>query len=345
MTRRTTRPPALARILASSGFGSDTAIVSPLSSMHERHREVAAAHRLGQRSIASGVGVCWDRSTSGMSSCVDRALARSRSPTAPSSTRSVPIRLPDDGLLEQCLGELVVGDQLGADEKLAQVHAGTRGLAPNWRLRTCGLAASEDGVSPIVESLRSFIPTPIRGLRVQTAGAIGPWSQAETGATWHQPPDPEQYRASKAALSRDFPCAERPWRRCSVVGKSSRNHSEAHPGGRGSHPRLWTPNDSSTVVTRGCIPRIVRMLTRCWCAGERCASGWVEPRRERYQGLELVSEGCSKSGIGCQNERNVAISPHSVWPSSLEGSGGRGCSSRPARFRTKRAASRRTSRH
>ena len=95
MTSRTIRPQALARIFASSGVGSETAMVIPFSSRTIGTARWARATLSGRTSMASGEGVCWERSTMGTWSWVDRALARSRSLMAPSSTRVTPIRFPE----------------------------------------------------------------------------------------------------------------------------------------------------------------------------------------------------------------------------------------------------------
>ena len=150
----------LARVLASSGVGSATAIVMPCLDV-DRHGQVGAGHALGQRGDRLGrrrlLGEVDHRDVE----LVDRALARSRSPIAPSSTsRADP--LARGRLLEQRLGELVVGDELRSHQELAQEHAGARRdrvvrAVESGRDRV----ASEDVTSSVVESLRNFIPTPI----------------------------------------------------------------------------------------------------------------------------------------------------------------------------------------
>ena len=96
IARRTTWPEAFARVFAMSGLGSDTAIVTAFSSRVMGTARCARATVSGRTSTASGVGVVCERSTRGMSSCSDKTWARPCSVIAPSSTKSVPIRLPDE---------------------------------------------------------------------------------------------------------------------------------------------------------------------------------------------------------------------------------------------------------
>ena len=129
MTSRTTRPQALARTLANSGVGSETAIVIAALVHDDRHRQVGSGDALGQHLGGLGRGRLLREVDHGNEQLRGQRLGEVPLADGAQLHQGRPDPLPRVRLLDERLGQLVVADQLGRDEELSQLAPGCRGGA------------------------------------------------------------------------------------------------------------------------------------------------------------------------------------------------------------------------
>ena len=247
MTSRTTWPHALARVLANSGFGSDTATVSPSPSRTRGTARWPRETLSGMSSMASGVGVCWDRSTSGTWSCVDRALARSRSSMAPSSTRTLPIRLPEVDCCSSACASWSLLTSCALDQKLPELGTRAREVASKWCLGRAPVGTRGGGVlaAGILTQLHphSHQWTPVQQEVVRVAGRRRrPRSCTPSLNSSGCLQRPEQGLSNRFGRIPDTPRSR---------GNAPRTVTPGDCVNAGSPPSLWDLNKRSTAQVGG----------------------------------------------------------------------------------------------